>query len=143
MITAFDGEQGWRKTGSSTVRLSRDAAMLESFLHDPHVLSRLRRSFPALSAVRAEKREGRDVHVITARRHNDVDERILPSDPEIVFDAATGLLVQLGPWQFDDYREVGGVKLAHRITFGGDHMVYTVTEVLPNAPLKPGEFKAR
>lgn len=142
-VVAFDGKLGWRKDGRSAVPLNRDEAVFENFIHDVRVLSRLKRDFPALSAVRTEKREGREVHVITARRHSDVDERILPSDPEIVFDAATGLLLQLGPVRFDDYREVAGVKLAHRISFGEGHMVYTVTEVLPNAPVDPGEFKAR
>ncbi len=143
-VVAFDGKAGWRRENRSSAQpLSRDEAAFESFIHDIRVLSRLKNDFPALSAVRTETREGRQVQVITARRHNDADERILPSDPEVVFDSATGLLVQLGPVRFDDYREVGVVKLAHRISFGEDHMVYIVTEVLPNVPLDPGEFKAR
>jgi hypothetical protein len=141
-VVAFDGKSGWRQEGGApAVPLSRDEALLESLIQDLRIVSRLKGLFAALSAVRTEQRDGREVHVIVARRQGDADERILQSDPEIVFDAATGLLVQLGPVRFDDYRQAGSVKLAHRISFSGDHMVYFVTEVLENVPLDPGEFK--
>jgi hypothetical protein len=141
---AFDGRQGWRQTGGAAVQpLSRDETLLESFIQDARIVSKLRQIFPSLSAVRTQTRGGREVLVIVARRPENIDERILPSDPEIVFDLATGLLVQLGPLRFDDYREAGGVKLAHRISFAGDHMVYIVTEVRHNVPVDASQFKAR
>ncbi len=144
ITVAFDGRQGWRQENRSAVQfLGRDEALFESLLQDPYIVSRLKTIFPALSSVRAEKRQKRDVYVITARRPSDMDARILQSDPEIVFDAATGLLLQIGPVHFDNYREVQHLNLAHRISLGAEHMVYTITEVRMDAAIDPGEFRAR
>ncbi|MBA3241744.1 MAG: hypothetical protein H0T60_11010 [Acidobacteria bacterium] len=61
---------------------------------------------------------------------------------EMLFDATSGLLVQHGAESFDDYRQVGAVKVPFsvRLSFSGLEMVIRLEHVTHDAPINPAVF---
>ena len=59
-----------------------------------------------------------------------------------VFDVESGLLVQLGFYYIDDYREVNGVKIPFKIKLSrkGGSSTYFIEEVKNNIPIEDAIF---
>jgi carboxyl-terminal processing protease len=61
---------------------------------------------------------------------------------EMLFDVSSGLLVYQGGMHFDDYRQVGAVKVpfSTRFTFSGLEMLIRLEHVTHDAPISPDAF---
>jgi photosynthetic reaction center cytochrome c subunit len=146
--TIFDGQNGWLKTPSGSVRdMSRaeiDGAKLDADLQFP--LS-VKKTFQKLTAVRTEKVNGHDAVLLLAMN---------PSGPplELYFDRQTGLLLRqmrfgssplgLNPTQidYDDYKPFDGVQVPMHlvITRPNRTMDIHLQQVAQNAPVDDAKF---
>ena len=121
-IEAFDGVKGWAKDARGSREL--EGTGLASVVRDADLLRyvNLRAAYPQMRVLGKEKVAGREASVVGATSRDDSREKLY-------FDAQTGLLIRkyvafktaFGTipevTDFDDYREVNGVKLPFTITW--------------------------
>jgi hypothetical protein len=147
---ALTGAGGWESNGPNSRELAggdltrvRNTYQLFSFL-------RLKEQYTRLRSGGREKVGDRDAYVVTAARSETEVERLF-------FDIETGLLVRritylrtmIGiipqQWDFDDYRDVDGVKMPFTIKVssvdaGNPYIVRKLTEIKLNAPVDESKF---
>ena len=148
-ITGFDGTRAYTVSpaGVPTVALGADADRVKlSALFYRGI--RMKGVYPQAHTLRKEKLGGKDVYVVSANLSMDRYTDIL------AFDADSGLLVRcttltgtpLGPysqtWDFENYREVEGVKISmdQVRTVRGVPNQYHVEEIRLNEPLDEAKF---
>lgn len=144
----FNGVTGWEKDnrgqheaeGEDLNELRRDA--------DYFKYLKLRESYPSMRVLGKEKIEAREVYVVGATSRDNTRERLY-------FDAATGLLVRrhvtfktaLGSipevTDFDDYKEVGGVKFPFTVIWSRPPFTATqkFTDIKINTPIDDAKFE--
>jgi hypothetical protein len=144
----FNGTAGWEKDqrgpremkGEDLNDLKREAEFFKYL--------KLRESYPSLRILSKEKIAGREVYVVGATSRDNSREKLY-------FDAATGLLVRryltfktaLGSipevTDFDDYREVGGVKLPFTVIWSRPPFASTqkLTEIKINTAIDDAKFE--
>ena len=119
---AFDGVKGWAKDGGGSREL--EGRELADAVKDADLLRyvNLRATYPQMRVLAKEKLGDREAYVVGATSRDDSREKLY-------FDLQTGLLVRkyvafktaFGTipevTDFDDYREVNGVKLPFAITW--------------------------
>ena len=148
-VRTYDGRTAWAAERWSPVPLmmltggNLEGARLEAMTSFP---AGIRPSFTQWLATGTEI-DGRPVHLLQGMN---VDQ--LPVN--FYFDESTGLLVRMVRWNrtavgtvpaqvdYDDYRDVAGVKLPFRIvvTWTDGQNTITLNDVQPNAPIEAGRF---
>ena len=144
----FNGAVGWEKDdhGQRVVE-GEDLSQLK---HDADFFKylKLRESYPGMRVLGKEKIGDREAYVVGATSRDNSREKLY-------FDAATGLLVRryltfktaLGSipevTDFDDYKEVGGVKLPFTISWSRSPFTSTqkFAEIRVNAPVDEEKFE--
>jgi zinc protease len=145
----FDGETRWVQTPAGTVADSgpQEIAELEREA-DAYGASKIREFFDTLKLEHKAWLSGRDVYVIEGKPDKGPAEKLY-------FDVENGLLLR---WDmarrrndrtvfvkihFDDYRDVGGVKLPFKLRFAFEHFNFNVQvdEVEHNIPIDDAIFK--
>jgi hypothetical protein len=118
--SGFDGARAWARDGKGTDQLNDQFA--EALRREAEFYNgvRVRELYPKMTVVSRETLGGRETYVIGAPASDDSKEKLY-------FDAQTGLLVRryvefktaLGPTpvqvDYEDYREVDGVKLPFQL----------------------------
>ena len=149
-LEGFDGSKGWTKdvrgqreiTGRELADIKRRADFFRYL--------KIKESYPQIRVLAKEKVRGRDVYVIGATSRGDSREKLY-------FDVETGLLVRqfvafktaFGSipevTDFDDYREVSGVKLPFTITWSRPPFSSTLhfAEIRLNAIIDESRFEPR
>jgi zinc protease len=143
----FDGETRWVKTpvGTFTDSSPQEIAELEP---DAYSASKIRDFFETLKLEPKAWLSGRDVHVIEGKPPKGPAEKLF-------FDVENGLLLRWDMarkrqdrtvWvkiHFDDYRDVGGVKLPFKLRFAFEQFNFNVQvdEVEHNIPIEDAIFK--
>jgi hypothetical protein len=147
-LEGFDGLKGWTKdargqrgiTGKELVELKREADFFRYL--------RIRETYPQMRVLAREKVRDRDAYVVGATSRDDSREKLY-------FDVETGLLVRRfvafktafgsipDVTDFDDYREVNGVKLPFTIAWSRPPfgVVRRFTEIRLNAIVDSARFQ--
>ena len=129
---AADGTSGW-ESSPTPKSMGSDQWLEESLLYNPFLVLQLRDYLPNME-VRAKERNGeREVWVVEA----------VPAQGRartLYFDAQTGLLMRAGKVMFDDYREVGGIKVLFLTRYGSQTLKYA--EVRVDSLVEEALFKA-
>jgi len=146
----FDGETRWVQTPTGTFSDSspQELAELEREA-DAYSAGKIRAFFDTLKLEPKAWLSGRDVYVIEGKPAKGPAEKLF-------FDIENGLLLR---WDmarrqedrrtvfvkihFDDYREVGGVKLPYKMRFAFEHFNFNVlvNEVEHNVPIDDAIFR--
>ena len=149
-LEGFDGSKGWTKdargqrevTGRELVDIKRRADFFRYL--------KIKESYPQMRVLAKEKVRGREAYVVGATSRGDSREKLY-------FDVDTGLLVRqfiafktaFGSipevTDFDDYREVSGVKLPFTITWSRPPFSSTLhfAEIRLNAIIDETRFELR
>jgi len=147
-IQGFDGKRGWIRDsrglremdGKEDASLKREA--------DFYRYLKIKQTYPQLRVLSKDKIGGREVWVVGATSRDDSRERLY-------FDVETGLLVRKyvtfrtafggipEVTDFDDYREVNGMKLPFTIKWSRPPYGYvrSFSEIKVNASVDPSKFK--
>ena len=144
----FNGAVGWEKDGhGQRVIEGEDLSQLKQDA-DFFKYLKLRESYPGMRVLGKEKVGDREAYVVGATSRDGSREKLY-------FDAATGLLIRrylsfktaLGSipevTDFDDYKEVGGVKLPFTISWSRPPFTSTqkLAEIRVNAPVDDTKFE--
>jgi photosynthetic reaction center cytochrome c subunit len=145
--SGFDGARAWARDSKGTDQLNDQFA--EALRHEAEFFNgaRLRELYPNLTAVGRETLGGRETYVVGAPAPDGGGEKLY-------FDAQTGLLVRryvefktaLGPTpvrvDYEDYREVDGVKLPFRLRWSNPRYSWgrKVEEIKHNVPVDDAKF---
>ncbi|HSB12320.1 MAG TPA: photosynthetic reaction center cytochrome c subunit family protein [Blastocatellia bacterium] len=149
-LEGFDGSKGWTKdarglremTGKELTEIKREANFFR--------YSKIRETYPQMRVLSKEKVRDREAYVVGATSREDSREKLY-------FDVETGLLVRrfvayktaLGSipevTDFDDYREVSGVKLPFVITWSRPPFGYVrkFTEIRLNSLVDTARFASQ
>jgi hypothetical protein len=144
----FNGAVGWEKDGhGQRVIEGEDLSQLK---HDADFFKylKLRESYPGMRVLGKEKIGDREAYVVGATSRDNSREKLY-------FDAATGLLIRryltfktaLGSipevTDFDDYKEVSGVRLPFTISWSRSPFTSTqkLAEIRVNAPVDDAKFE--
>jgi hypothetical protein len=104
-----DGEVTWIQDGTGVSLKEESFRSKTAWLLDPRNALRIYEYFPNLNVVSERAFEDRWVYVLESP---DLD----PAHYALSFDTETGLLVGIGYyWYLQDYREVDGIRLPHRV----------------------------
>jgi len=148
MLEGFDGSKGWTKdvrgqrevTGRELADMKRRADFFRYL--------KIKESYPQMRVLATEKVRDREAYVVGATSRGDSREKLY-------FDVQTGLLVRqfvafktaFGSipevTDFDDYREVSGVKLPFTITWSRPPFSWTLhfAEIRLNAIIDKSRFE--
>lgn len=145
--SGFDGERAWSRDGKGTDQLNDEFA--EALRREAEFYNgvRMRELYPKLNVVGRETIDGRETYVVGAPASDRDVERFY-------FDAQTGLLVRryvefktaLGPTpvrvDYEDYREVDGVKLPFRLRWSNPRYSWgrKVDEIKHNVTIDEAKF---
>jgi photosynthetic reaction center cytochrome c subunit len=147
-VTAFDGHEGWLDAPGRPVREMHgpdlDGAAIDA---DLHFALHLKQMFSETQSRGTEKIGEHDAYLVVGRREGKPPLRLY-------FDAQSGLLVRLVryaetplgrlPTQIDyeDYREVNGVKIPFRWTLARTSGRFTIqaSDVTQNVPVDDARF---
>src|SRR5262245_4505991 len=146
-IEGVDGTSGWVKdargqreiSGRELIQTKREADFLR-YLN-------IKNAYPQMRVLAKEKIAGREVYVVGATSRDDVREKLY-------FDLKSGLLVRQSTayktafgtipevMDFDDYREVNGMKLPFSIVWSRPPFGFTrkFAEIKLNVALNPEKF---
>jgi hypothetical protein len=135
-MEGYDGSVNWVKDEDG-VELRRKFYLRKiAWACNPQSALRVEQYFPGLSINRAEPGRGPDFYVL--------EPEGLPSEHyALYFDKRTGLLRHIGyHWNVEDYREVDGVLVPHRLVAGrkGGSCTYQFEEIINNTPLTNAIF---
>lgn len=149
-VEGFDGKRAWSKTkenrgvaeiiGDELLERKRDAEFYRYL--------KLRETYPRMGVLGRDKVGERETYVVGATGHDESRERLY-------FDVKTGLLIRryslyrtvLGSVpetiDFDDYREVGGVKLPFTVRSSRPPFISTskFSEIRVNVPIEAARFE--
>ena|SRR5215510_4270580 len=144
----FNGSAGWIKDDQGQRSMSEK--LLDGFKRDAdfYRFLKLRDSYPQMRTLDSEQVEGRQAYVVGATSREGTREKLY-------FDARTGLLIRkyiafntaFGSipelTDFDDYRDVGGIKLPFTVIWSRPPFTSTrkFEEVKINVELKDGMFE--
>lgn len=144
----FDGATGWEKDGRSQREIEGEDLNRIKREADYFKYLKLRETYPSMRVFDIEKVAGRDAYVVGATSRDNSREKLY-------FDVATGLLVRryvaiktaLGSipevTDFDDYKEVSGVKLPFKISWSRPPFTATqkFTGIKINVPIDDAKFE--
>lgn len=130
----FDGSVRWRLDNNGLVRREdQERSQMDYFL-DPQNALRIQEYFPAMELMGTVKLRGLSVYIVKNSRKS--------PHYTLYFDAASGLLVQIGYYEVYDYRDVEGVKVPFRLEYSrkGGSNSYVFDEVRHNSPVEDDRF---
>ena len=146
-MSGFDGARAWARDGKGTDQLNDQFA--EALRREAEFFNgvRLRELYPHMNVVSRETLGGRETYVVSAPASDRDGEKFY-------FDAQTGLLVRrylefktaLGPTpvrvDYEDYREVDGVKLPFQLRWANPRYSWgrKVDEIRHNVPVDDAKF---
>lgn len=137
-LEGFDGEAGWRLDFEGVLHSNPDAESSKlAWLVNPHHALCISEYFPNPKLEGTREVEGRVCYAVGNDRPVEYYT--------LYFDTETGLLHAIGwHWLFDEYREVDGVKLPHRIVCGrkGGSSTYVFESIEHNLPMDDSTFSA-
>lgn len=134
---AFNGHTAWVQETDSAAREGSNKDLKFTYLYDPQNALRLTEYFPDLTVKGKKTLYG---HTTIAVESSQLD----PSYYTLYFDVETGLLIGIGTfWELQDYREVDGVLLPHKITCSrkGGSSTFVFEEIKHNVPLDDAMFR--
>ena len=110
IIEGFDGDEDWKIDPDGLVRSDNPRVLRDTWMTDPQFPLKLKSMYPTMRSTGIEKWNEDTVYVVDV---GDGESHRLGFDPE------TGLLIRLGYhiW-LQDYREVDGVLMPHRVIHG-------------------------
>ena len=124
----------WRKDGEGVKDLDgKDAGELMDLALAYHLPSHLGLSERLADAVCEEDRDGDRALVAIGKKGRE------SAFPRLLFDAASGLLVQVGRVKLDDYRKVDNLRLPFSIR-AGEQAVLRVDQIRLNPVIDPAVF---
>ncbi len=147
-VTVFDGHQGWSSTPGGPIREMHgsdlDAAQIDADLHFP---LRIKQMFGDLRVEYPEKIGDRGAYVISCKN-------VGKPQVKLYFDEQAGLLKRLVQFaesplgliptqiDYDDYRDVDGVKIAYRWTTArpGESSTIQLDQIRQNVPVDDAKF---
>ena len=147
-VTAFNGQEGWLGTPGRPVREMHggdlDAAAIDA---DLHLATHLKKIFTDMQVRGGEKVGDRQAYVVVGRRDG-------KTPIELYFDADSGLLLRLVRYgetalgwiptqiDYDDYREINGVKVPYRWTLARPNGRFTIriSDMQQNVPVDDAKF---
>jgi hypothetical protein len=121
----YDGTSGWVKDKCGVKANNEVGLSKQAFLLNPHGPLHVESYFPGLSFAGESTIDGEKVYALQP-------ESRPPAHYTLYFSAESGLLVRIGYyWSIDDYREVDGVLVPHKITASrkGGSVVYELATV--------------
>jgi len=133
-----DGEVTWVQDAEGVTMKDDPFRLKTAWLMDPHNALRIGEYFPDLRVVSERPLDDRWVYVVES---SELD----PTYYALAFDVETGLLLSIGYyWYLEDYREVDGVKIPHRIHMSrkGGSTAFVFDLVDHNLPLEEILFSA-
>jgi hypothetical protein len=110
-----DGRSGWIQDQDVLKPAGADTILYERLIDDPFLVFRLGDYFPSVRFAGRRVTGKTAVDVLVAAAPDGSDPRLFPREIEFRFDALSGLLAGIGPFQFDDYRLVNGVRVPFTI----------------------------
>lgn len=132
----FDGAEGWNLDHDGNLKPNPDAGRSkQAWFANPHHALRIREYFPNPRLAGTREIEGRTCYAVRC------DHRV--EYFTLYFDAETYLLAAIGYHNWvEDYREVDGVLLPHRIVFGrkGGSSTFYFDAIEHNQPLDDAIF---
>ncbi len=132
----YDGTTGWVKDKCGVRTDDEIGRSKQAFLLNPHGPLDIESYFPGLSFAGESTIDGEKVYALQP-------ESRPPEHYTLYFSAETGLLVRIGYyWSIDDYREVDGVLVPHKITASrkGGSVVYELVTVSSDSSLADSLF---
>ncbi len=147
-VTAFNGHEGWLGMPGGRLREMHggdvDGASIDA---DLHLATHLKQMFSEVRARGTEKVGDREAYVVVGQREG-------KPPLELYFDQQSGLLVRMVRYgetalgrlptqiDYDDYRDVNGVKIPFRWTLARPSGRFTiqVSEVKQNVPVDDAKF---
>jgi hypothetical protein len=132
-----DGTVTWVQDADGITLKDEPFRLKTAWLFDPRNATSIERYFPGLGQVSEKTVDGRKVYVV---RPGGLD----PAHYELSFDAETGLLVGIGYyWSLEDYRQVDGVNIPHRVVMSrkGGSSTFIIDSIAHNLPLEDKLFE--
>jgi predicted O-methyltransferase YrrM len=130
----FDGKNRWRKDSKGLIRReNKERSQMDYFL-DPQNALRIYAYFPGMELMGKVKLRGHDVYVVENRRKS--------PHYTLYFDVETGLLIQIGYYELNDYRNTDGVLIPMRLEYSrkGGSNTYVFDAVRHNVPIEDKRF---
>jgi hypothetical protein len=135
-MEGFDGSVNWVRDGKGVELKEKFYLRKVAWACNPQSALRVEQFFPDLSISRKESSRGGRFYVL--------ETAALPFEHyALFFDKRTGLLRHIGyHWDVEDYREVDGVLVPHRLVAGrkGGSCTYQFEEIVNNTPLSDSIF---
>ena len=139
-----DGQSGWIQDQDVLKPAGADTILYERLIDDPFLLFHLGDYFPSVRFAGRRVVDKTTVDVLVATAPPGSDRRLFPPEVEFRFDALSGLLVSIGPFQFDDYRLVDGVRAPFTIRMmqgEEEHHAIRYDEIRNNVPVDSSLFR--
>jgi len=131
----FDGEVGWLDDAGGVKPHDHLERSKLAWLMNPQYALRLSDYFGDAKRVERERWGRREVYVVRTERD--------PAQFSLFFDVETSLLIRIGHnWNLQDYREVDGIRLPHRIIESrkGGSSTYVIDRVQHGVELEEARF---
>jgi hypothetical protein len=132
----WDGKTTWVQDATGIILKDEPFRSKIAWLIDPQNAVRMRDYFPDLEVVSEKPLDHGWVYVVESSQLDPVYYALL-------FDVETGLLVGIGYyWYLQDYREIDGIKVPHRVVMSrkGGSTTFVFDLVDHNLPLDDGLF---
>lgn len=130
----FDGRTRWRLDNNGLVIRDNEERSQMDYFCDPQNALRIREYFPDMELMGKVKLRDYQVYVVENSRKS--------PHYTLYFDAATGLLIQVGYYELHDYKEVDGIRFPFRLEYSrkGGSNTYIFDDVQHNIPVEEGRF---
>jgi hypothetical protein len=139
-----DGTAGWRALRANLEEMTSEQAALIRGLEGLHLPNRLTELLPKPTLKGKETLQDRETDVIEATTSED-------QSFTLYFETKTGLLLRAATqfggaslcYDWDDYRDVEGVKMPYKLVAHEGALTYTIrfTDIQRNTPVEDAKFK--
>ena len=129
---------GWTQDNKILRNAADDLIVYERTVDDPFFVLSLRKYFPKLSFRPAVREGDKEVYRVVGTLPPEWDPRLFGSELEVCFDARTGLVLSIGRFQFEDYRQVDGIRVPFTVRMlhsGEEEHVIRYDEIRHNQPV--------
>jgi caffeoyl-CoA O-methyltransferase len=126
----FDGNIRWRQDNNGLVRRENQERSQMDYFLDPQNALRIEQYFPDMELMGKVKLRDHEVYVVENSRKS--------PHYTLYFEAATGLLIQIGFYELHEYKEVDGILFPFRLEYSrkGGSNTYVFDDVRHNIPIE-------